>query len=306
METLSKSSFIICTRNRFGDIEKCIESILAQSVKMFELIIIDSSDQIGLEGILKGKFSKYAFEFIYRHTSVGLTYQRNVGISIASGDYIFFFDDDVILDVDYHEEILRAYNEHLSAMGVGGIVKNERFFSYSQTFFRKLFCLSTSSGFNNILPSGQLDYINTYKLNRVIKVDALFGCLVSFKKKVFEEFRFDESLAGYAAGEDVDFSYRVSRKYGLFLTPSATAFHNPSHISQSRPKDFMEMLILNSIAFYAKNMDKNIYTAILFLWSQIGFFLYSIVQSIKYRNVKWLKGAFSAYQSFIYRKTLKK
>jgi len=298
----NRSSFVICTRNRFEDIEKCIKSILEQTVKPYELIIVDSSDKKGLDSILNKVFGRFPFTFIYRHTAAGLTHQRNIGIEVASGDHVFFFDDDVILNRDYHEDILKVYKEKKTAMGVGGVVINERKFTLLQTLLRKKFFLPTASGKNNILPSGQLDYVNTYKLNAIIKVDALFGCLFSFRREVFKIYRFNETLDGYAAGEDVDFSYRVSKVYDLFLTPFAKAYHNPLHISQSKPKEFMSMLIVNSFIFYERNMKKNILTIFAFLWSQIGLSFYSIIQAIRYRKLAWVKGAFEAYKVLIYKK----
>jgi GT2 family glycosyltransferase len=280
---------------------KCIPSIINQSVLPYELIVVDSSDERGLDTRIIDIFKPLPFKFIYKYTSVGLTHQRNVGVEIASGDYLFFFDDDVVLNSDYHQKVLNVYEDNITAMGVGGIVINERTFTFQQTLLRKAFFLPTASGNNNILPSGQLDYVNGATLNTIIKVDALFGCLFSFKKEVFDTYRFDENLSGYAAGEDVDFSYRVSRKFNLFLTPFAKAYHNPSHISNSKPKEFMRMLIINSFIFYKRNMDINIFTLFAFVWSQIGLLLYSIVQAIRKKRYAWFTGAIEAYYILIFR-----
>ena len=52
---------------------------------------------------------------------------------------------------------------------------------------------------------------------------------MSYRRGVFEHERFDESLAGYAFKEDIDFSYRVvKRGYVLVQTPRARIVHHKS------------------------------------------------------------------------------
>ncbi|MCK5345013.1 MAG: glycosyltransferase family 2 protein, partial [Candidatus Heimdallarchaeota archaeon] len=120
----SLSSFIICTKDRFEEIMLCIESVETQSLPPDELIIIDSSSTMGLLDIIKDRFPSLPFPTHYFHTAPGLTYQRNIGVQRASGEYIFFFDDDVVLDNDYHEKVLEVYDTHSQAMGVGGVILN--------------------------------------------------------------------------------------------------------------------------------------------------------------------------------------
>ena len=61
-------------------------------------------------------------------------------------------------------------------------------------------------------------------------VEFLQGGNMILRRRVLEEFRFDESLdrfGGYALGEDVMFSYPVGRKYALFATGKARASLRP-------------------------------------------------------------------------------
>ena len=51
------------------------------------------------------------------------------------------------------------------------------------------------------------------------EVELCSGGNTSYLREVFEEFFFDEEFDGYAPMEDIDFSYRVSRKYKLIVDP---------------------------------------------------------------------------------------
>src|SRR5581483_3717691 len=98
-------SIILCTRNRFSDVLNFLKTVVEQIEPADELIIIDSSDAtINEIESFKQIFNKNNFpqtRLVYKHTSPGLTYQRNVGISIATKEIIYFFDDDTILEPDY-------------------------------------------------------------------------------------------------------------------------------------------------------------------------------------------------------------
>ncbi len=115
-----KISIIICTRNRFDDFTKTFPSVTAQTRLPDELIVVDSSDEKKLEAYLTSV--KLPFPVRYFHTRPGLTLQRNHGIHECSSDLIFFFDDDVDLDVNYLAEVEKIFeNDTAHAVGaVGG------------------------------------------------------------------------------------------------------------------------------------------------------------------------------------------
>jgi len=92
----SMISVIICTRNRFDDFRKTLQSLTQQSRLPDELIVVDSSDNLQIEGYLKSMELQVSFH--YFHTNPGLTFQRNHGVKKSIGDLLFFFDDDVDLD----------------------------------------------------------------------------------------------------------------------------------------------------------------------------------------------------------------
>jgi len=57
--------------------------------------------------------------------------------------------------------------------------------------------------------------------NKLAFVKVLPGGCTAYLKEVFSRYLFDENLTEYAYMEDMDFSYRVSKKYRLLYQPEA-------------------------------------------------------------------------------------
>ncbi len=85
-------SIIIPTYNRGALLLEAIDSILAQTYKNYEIIVVDDGSTENIEGMLE-KYSgiiRYVRIPHSGHPSVG----RNTGISIARGEFIAFLDSD--------------------------------------------------------------------------------------------------------------------------------------------------------------------------------------------------------------------
>jgi len=291
----ANSSFIIITKDRYDDIVECIKSILGQTILPIELIIVDASKTKKIRSVIRNLLNKQNINFVYIYSKPGTGYQRNLGIRKAKGDIIFFFDDDVILDENYHQEVLNVYRSDRNKKigGVGGVIKNFHRFSKTAKTYRKLFFLPTGEGNDDMLPSGSPNF--TTKPKNIKEVRVLSGCNMSYRKDVLKDFKFDESLGGYALGEDADLSYRVSHKYKLVVTPFAKLEHKVSGISRITTTEFEEKHIVNSYYFFKKNIPQTNKNKIYFLWSRIGLIIHSIVQAIKYGDFGWIMGMLKGF-----------
>ncbi|WP_368165213.1 glycosyltransferase family 2 protein [Bacteroides cellulosilyticus] len=83
---------IITTHNRNDLVGRAIESVLHQTYKNLECIVVDDASIVSAEAVCR----KYSVEFIYipKAESKGGNHARNVGIKAAKGEYIAFLDDD--------------------------------------------------------------------------------------------------------------------------------------------------------------------------------------------------------------------
>lgn len=113
-------SAIMLTYNRENYVATAIESILSQTYRNFELILVDngSTDR---SGKICDEYAKKDARIKVMHASRGsIGYGRNLGISMAKGDYITFIDDD---DVAYPEmfkllvDLITSGNYDISTCG---------------------------------------------------------------------------------------------------------------------------------------------------------------------------------------------
>ena len=102
-----------------------------------------------------------------------------------------------------------------------------------------------------------------------MEVEFLCGGQTAYRRQVCEEFGFDEDFfSGYSALEDVDFSYRVSRKYRNHYCPRARCFHNNmSPPAYSNPERFRQMILAGHAYHFRKNVPKNLLNRTAFLIS---------------------------------------
>lgn len=87
-------SIVLCTYNRVALLPRAIASVLAQSYRNWELIIIDdgSADGTG-QAVMPVVKSDQRIMYFY-HANTGLARSRNIGIALASGRYTTFLDSD--------------------------------------------------------------------------------------------------------------------------------------------------------------------------------------------------------------------
>lgn len=88
---MSKISVVIPAFNCENYIGETLESVLRQTLKAFEIIVVNDGSTDGTAATLE-KFRKF-IRYIYQ-ANKGPSAARNVGISYATGDYIAFLDND--------------------------------------------------------------------------------------------------------------------------------------------------------------------------------------------------------------------
>jgi GT2 family glycosyltransferase len=272
-------SVIIPTKNRVNDLKECIESLISQTYGIEEFIIVDQSNGNETENYIRtlnGKDLKFNCNYI-KQMKDGLASARNNGIDCAKGDIIVFADDDIIFDKNYIKEIVTIFanDKNKEIGGVGGKLeerkKESKFFDIFHHVFGMIFlrdswkkgCV-TISGHHARLPdkSSYVEWIN--------------GASQAYRKNVLAEFRVDEkleTLSPYAYYEDLDFSYRISRRYSLFLNSRAKAVHKGS---TSLHPDFLK---INSekVQNHYYLIEKHKFNRVAFWWSTFGLLIVHVI-----------------------------
>ena len=80
-----------------------------------------------------------------------------------------------------------------------------------------------------------------------------------------DEFCFDEWFRGYGYLEDLDFSYRVGKTFGLAVAPEALYRHYPAPLGRGSGRVFGTREVLNRLHFVRKHPELSLWRCYLVL-----------------------------------------
>jgi glycosyltransferase involved in cell wall biosynthesis len=114
-------SIIVPIYNKGQYVEACIESILAQTITDFELILVNDGSKDN-SGEKCDNFQKKDDRVkVIHQVNKGVSSARNAGLAIATGTYIGFVDADDVLDAGMYELLINniiKYSADISICGV--------------------------------------------------------------------------------------------------------------------------------------------------------------------------------------------
>ena len=113
-------SVIMLTYNREALISRAIESILAQTFRDFEFIIVDNGS-IDRSGQIAEEYAARDGRIRVIHRDRGnIGMGRNTGLNAAQGEYIAFIDDDDWVEPDFLEFLLGLITETCADIAICG------------------------------------------------------------------------------------------------------------------------------------------------------------------------------------------
>jgi len=105
-----KFSLIMATLGRSDEIIAMLNSLLMQTYKNFELIIVDQNEDDRVIKICEDFKDKINLKYFHNNIK-GLSVNRNIGLKNISGDIVAFPDDDCIYETDTLEKALSFFTE---------------------------------------------------------------------------------------------------------------------------------------------------------------------------------------------------
>lgn len=94
-------SVIVPVYNAEKDLRPCLESLVAQTLKGTEIVIINDGSTDGSLLIAEEYAEKYEWVTVYSTKNMGVSHARNYGAAMSHGDFLAFVDADDYVEPDY-------------------------------------------------------------------------------------------------------------------------------------------------------------------------------------------------------------
>lgn len=107
----SKISIIVPIYNTEKYLNRCVDSILAQSYKNLEIILVDDGSNDNSPAICDSYAKRDTRIKVVHKKNGGLSSARNAGLDMATGDYIGFVDSDDFISSDMYEILMDNMDE---------------------------------------------------------------------------------------------------------------------------------------------------------------------------------------------------
>lgn len=295
-----KISAVIPTRNRPLYLRKVLDSILAQTCAVHEIIVIDSSDH--KEGIKNLRKIYAGHPIIWIDSIASVCLQRNAGINAASGDWVLLSDDDIEFPQDYLEQLrnFARQNQRCGALAGRLLEWSENNWvdqypvkNFGQLLWRFIFQLHVWGDLRAIRPSliaSPLFFLvkrfydqrqNGFSLAGWPLITNWDGCVIQtsvyslganlIRKEWLLESPYDEVLDPSGIGDNYGVALGFPGKAPIHILTSTYAYHH--RVEQNRVEHSIAYYrrILALHYFIRRNSEKfSSFTCAFFIWSLLG------------------------------------
>lgn len=245
---------VIPTIGRPAELRRMLESLAAQTVFPHQVIILDEGedDRSVAEGLPQLKIQFLSLK------GGSTSAKRNLGASVVSPDVdlIAFLDDDIVMEPQAMEAMLRFWQAAPPDVGAANfnLVNATPFTARrlkSLKITRWLGLYSNRAG--EVLRSGFQTRLDPFLATSY--VSWLVSTALVIKKQVLKEFAFDPFFEGYGYLEDLDFSYRVGKRYKLAVVSDARFYNYPSPSGRESAYTMGKKEVVNRLYFVRKNNE---------------------------------------------------
>lgn len=253
-----KVSVIVPVYNVENYLRKCLDSLVSQTLKDIEIIVVNDGSQDNSQVIIDEYVKKYPSllkSFIKENG--GLSSARNYGLKFSNGEYISFVDSDDWLDLNALEEMYNKAKEDEADVVICDMV----------------------SHYNNYD-----DYKNCTKFNSVFEVTPS-ACNKIFKKDVVNNIKFLQGL-WY---EDLNFSFKIFFETSKISVINKGFYHcscREGSITNNNNslKNLDIITVIDDLKEYSKN--KNIYDENLFSYLIFNHILITTINRVAVQKSK--------------------
>lgn len=234
---MMKISVIVPVYNTENYLKRCLDSLVNQSLKDIEIIIINDGSQDNSQLIIDEYTKKHKNIYGYKKDNGGMSSARNMGLTKANGEFIAFVDSDDYIDKNALKKMYeKAKKDNLDIVVCDSV---------------------------NVYEDGKKEYIHSnlhYSKNDIYNyiIAPPMACTRIFKKEVFNKVKFKEGIF-YEDLELVPSLISVTTKVGFIEEGLYYYFQRNGSIM--RQKNFSKKLldIFDVLDSIKNKIDNNLY-----------------------------------------------
>ncbi len=216
---MPKVSVVIPVYNCAGLIDKSLDSVLNQTYKDYEIIIVNDGSTDATESVLTNYIKKYpGIIKCFTQENGGSAKARNTAIAHSQGEYIAFLDSDDIWTVNKLEKQMKVIDKDRS---INFVFSNARLINH------------IGEDLNRLYINGDVDVIRTYPLfDQLLLKNYIPLSSIVIKRDILN------SLGGFEENlwwcEDYNFLLRVVKKVNVFEMQEELVLYRLSLQSKSK------------------------------------------------------------------------
>jgi glycosyltransferase involved in cell wall biosynthesis len=245
-------SLIVVTKDRPVALAAALESSARALPADGEVIVVDGDPARSAEPVVRELQARNP-DLRVRHVASdpGAALQRNVGLDAADGDVVVYVDDDCTFEPGLFEALAAAYSDPAVVGATGRIEQPSRGRLGNNPHSRLRWLLLGGGRQGSMTSFGFRCPIIDQEQPR--DVEFMPGPLMSARRDLAAEVRFDERLVAYSLVEDDDFSVRLSRRGRIRYEPAAVVHHHELRWRERDQRQMDRLQVVNRTYLFRKN-----------------------------------------------------
>ena len=184
-----KITVIVPVYNVESYLRKCLDSIIAQTYKNIEIVVVNDGSTDASAEICK-EFVEIDHRIIYiEQENAGLSAARNTGLENMSGDYVTFVDSDDWIEQDYVETLYKKIVEYQADIAVGN------YYSFNESEGMFYFHILRDSYYEKVYDNVSI-FENLYESQEMKSFALISAWGKLYKARLFGQLRFDVGKLG--------------------------------------------------------------------------------------------------------------
>lgn len=279
---------VIPTRQRPERLARAVALLLAQTVPIDALIVVDQSDSDAGRGPVVDLVRRAPVErrprltYVWDPTIPGAAAARNLGFDRADTRVVVCMDDDMVPEPDTLERLLAHLGRHPALGAVTPVITNYPPPAWWRRLLAACFCRGP------FRDDRQPVYWHWRRHRARLRAVRVVGTgLVALRRLALQGVRFDARYRGASTGEDLDLSWALAaRGWRLAIALDARVVHDRG----PRPPHRYEEAMLASWAFaYAKHQPKTLANRAAFVWFVLGVGLVALGAALRSASLEPLR-----------------